>query len=132
MKKRKITCTLCPLGCEMEVLVDEEKDEVISVEGNECPQGEEFAIQRIKEIRCEVPTTVEQEGNDYTLAVKTEQPVSRELIPDVMKETAYVKADIGTKKGDIIISNVAGTGADLVAISDYREIESKKKSGGDS
>ena len=39
--ERKLTCIICPLGCELRVETEDKK--VISVSGNTCPRGKVYA-----------------------------------------------------------------------------------------
>ena len=41
MKEVTMCCTTCPSGCALKVMID--NNEVVSVEGNNCPRGEKFA-----------------------------------------------------------------------------------------
>ena len=40
--KRNMTCIVCPIGCSLEVELQDGK--VVSVKGNTCPRGEKYAI----------------------------------------------------------------------------------------
>lgn len=118
MEKRTIRCILCPLGCEVRVSV--EGDKVVSVNGYECPRGREHAIREVTDPRRIVTTTVQVEGSSLVLSVRTAQPVPKDSIFDVMKETASVRASVHIKRGDVIIHNVANTGVDLIATRDFQ------------
>ena len=40
MEKRELTCIVCPMGCSLEVTLEDGK--VLSVKGNGCPRGEAY------------------------------------------------------------------------------------------
>lgn len=41
MEKRNLTCIVCPMGCALEVVI--ENGQVVSVTGNTCPRGAAYA-----------------------------------------------------------------------------------------
>lgn len=45
MEKRELTCIGCPLGCA--VTVEMEGTEILSVTGNTCKRGEEYARKEV-------------------------------------------------------------------------------------
>ena len=112
-KIRKLTCIVCPRGCEMEVALGD-NGEVISVSGNACKRGEVYAKDECTHPRRTVTSTVRLE-NGTPLAVKTSSAVPKEKIFEVMAEINRAVAKRGTKIGDVIIKDVAGTGVSVVA-----------------
>ena len=54
-------------------------------------------------------------GSGIPLSVKTSVPVPKELIREVMKQLANVEIEAPVKLGQIVIQNILGTGADVVA-----------------
>ena len=53
--------------------------------------------------------------------MKTGAPVPKELIGSVMSELSRVTVTAPVKVGDVVISNVLGTGADVVATREIPE-----------
>ncbi len=51
----KLTCIMCPLGCEMDVAVAEQQ---VSVMGNKCVKGLEFAKEEMLDPRRNLATSV--------------------------------------------------------------------------
>ena len=43
MSVHELTCIGCPMGCQITVEFDKEKEEVYSVEGNTCAIGDKYA-----------------------------------------------------------------------------------------
>ncbi len=111
--KRKLTCIVCPRGCEMDILLSD-KGEVLSVSGNACKRGASYASDECTHPRRTVTSTVRCESG-LPLPVKTLGSVPKELIFEVMAEINRAVAKRDTKIGDIIIKNVAGTGIDVAA-----------------
>lgn len=113
-EKRKMTCIVCPLGCELTVTIDEH-GEVVSVEGNTCPRGKEYAIQEIKAPKRVVMSVVYVKNSIFpTVSVKTSKPILKSKIKDVMKEISNITLEAPVEIGQVIIKNVAGTDADIV------------------
>ncbi len=110
----KITCIMCPQGCK--VRVTHENDEIIDVTGYACSNGEEYAIEEVKSPSRTVMSVVEcDEGKMPTISVKTDKPVPKDKIHEVMDELSDVNVCSPIEIGDSIIENVAGTDADVVA-----------------
>lgn len=116
----RIVCTECPTGCVMEASEEGE------VEGNRCDRGAAFAR---KEIACPsrlFTGTVALEGaagGRRLLPVRTQAPVAKSSLADVARECRRVRAIVPVSVGDVIISDVAGTGVDLVAADDASACE---------
>ena len=58
---------------------------------------------------------------DTMVSVKTAAPIPKELVFRVMEEINAACAPKTTKIGDIIIKNILGTGADVVATSNINK-----------
>ena len=115
---RKLTCIVCPRGCEMEVSLGD-GGEVLGVSGNACKRGEAYANDECTHPKRTVTSTVRLEDG-RPLPVKTSTTVPKELVFEVMKEINRAEAKRGTRIGDVIIENVCGTGADVIATANDR------------
>lgn len=112
-KIRKLTCIVCPRGCDMEIALGD-SGEVVSVSGNACKRGAAYAQDECTHPRRTVTSTVRL-SDGRVLAVKTESTIPKELIFEVMKEINSTVARSDLKIGDVIIENVSGTGVNVVA-----------------
>ena len=111
--KRELTCISCPIGCTLTV---EGSDGNYTVTGNGCKNGEKYGIQEVTDPQRVVPSTVVITGASIArLPVKTADTIPKDKIFDCMKEINKVKVAAPVKMGDVIISNVCGTGVDVVA-----------------
>lgn len=110
---RKLTCIVCPRGCDMTVELGD-GGEVIGVKGNACKRGAVYASDECTHPRRTVTSTVRLEDG-RVLPVKTANTVPKELVFDVMKEINSKIAKSDLKIGDVVIANVLGTGVDVVA-----------------
>ena len=84
MEKRNLTCIGCPMGCAL--LVEMDGKEIISVTGNTCKKGAEYAVKEVTDPTRIVTTTVRvKNGSMPVVSVKTAQDIPKEKIMDVME-----------------------------------------------
>ncbi len=112
-KERLLTCIVCPRGCRLSVALGD-GGEVLAVDGNICKRGAAYA-----EAECTHPvrtvTSTVRCADGKVCPVKTSCTVPKEKIFEVMKEINAIVAPSILHIGDVIIANVAGTDADIVA-----------------
>jgi len=117
METRELTCIRCPLGCNLEVTLEEGK--VLKVTGNTCIRGEEYGVKE-----CTNPTRIVTSivpvinGDVPMLPVKTQNDIPKSLMFQCIKELKDIKVKAPIKVGDIIVKNIAGTGVDVIATRD--------------
>ena len=58
--KKELICVECPKGCSLDA--DIENGKVVSVSGNKCPRGEEYALSEIENPRRILTSSVLCEG----------------------------------------------------------------------
>ena len=113
-EKRHFTCVTCPVGCEIDVGLQDGR--VVSMEGNKCDKGEEFVLQELEEPMRILTTTVRLKGARWAmLPVRSDAPVPRRLLFRAIEELAGVELQAPVKLYDVVLKNVAGTGANIVA-----------------
>ena len=112
--ERKLTCIVCPRGCQLAVTLDEGK--VISVMGNACKRGVTYAENECTHPVRTVTSTVKCEDGGI-VSVKTETTVPKERVFDVMKEINRTRAKNNAKIGDVVINDVCGLGVKVIATS---------------
>ncbi len=106
----KMICIACPIGCHLEVSAD------YKVTGNQCPKGEIYALNELKNpMRIVTSTVVITGGIHKRLPVRTQSEIPKALIMDCMVEINKVKVIAPVKMGDVIIKNVLNTGVDIIA-----------------
>ena len=114
MEKIELTCINCPMGCPLTVTMD--GSEVISVEGNTCKRGEIYGKKEVTNPTRIVTSTVGVEGGNSTrVSVKTKEDIPKGLIFKCIEELKDVVVKAPVHIGDVVLSNVAGTGVDIVA-----------------
>ena len=112
-----IVCIVCPKGCVMKV--DREEDGTITVTGNSCPRGEAFALQELTAPKRTICSTVRTAFPDTpVLPVRVSTDIPKDRIFDVMNAINDVCVTTPVKRGDVLIRDVLGTGADVIVTSD--------------
>ena len=91
-------------------------ESILSVAGNGCKRGEEYARQEciapVRVITASVPVVG---GRLARVSVKTVAPVPKDRIFDVMDAIRTLTAEAPVAIGDVLCENIAGTSANLVA-----------------
>ncbi len=114
METRELICIGCPMGCQLKV--EMENGEVVSVSGNTCKRGDVYARKEVTNPTRIVTSSVIVEGGSLAaVSVKTKEDIPKGKIFDIMKELKGVKVNAPVHIGDVILSNVAGTGVDIIA-----------------
>lgn len=108
MTKINMTCIMCPVGCGLTI---EKNGSKISVSGNNCIRGEQYAKEEIVSPKRIVTALVKT--NTGVLPVKTTKAVPKNLIFKVVEEINKITLKKG-KIGDIILRNVLDSGADVI------------------
>lgn len=116
---RHFHCTTCPSECALtiETRIDENGVEhVLSVQGNRCARGRKFAEQEIiRPMRILATTIVVRGGDEKLLPVRTARPIPRDLHLSAMRDIRHTSVTAPVHMGDVVMSDLLGTGVDLVA-----------------
>lgn len=111
---KDLVCIGCPIGCPLKVEYNQEK--MLSVQGNKCKIGLEYAEKECFNPERILTTTVRvKKGNLPLVSVRTNKPISKKLIFDVMNLLAKVEVEAPIKIGEIIIENLFNTNTNIVA-----------------
>ncbi len=115
MSVRELICINCPLGCPLQVEVDE-TGKVLSVSGNTCKRGEEYGRREVTAPVRTVTSTVRVTGGEAPVVpVRTRGEIPKEKIFACMAEIRSVSIAAPVRLGDVVLKNAAGTGVDIVA-----------------
>ena len=105
--KRELICIVCPRGCVMTV---EGEANNLTVTGNACPRGEQYAIDECTHPTRTVTSIVRVQNRVDTMAsVKTEAPIPKEHIFDLLEKIRAVRVDAPIAAGTVVLSDVYGT-----------------------
>jgi len=114
VKSREVVCVLCPLGCKIRIELDEEGN-ILSVSGNRCPRGKKYAEDEIKDPKRVVTTSVKVLNGELPLAsVKTDGPIPKKYIFELMKILKDVKVKAPVNIGDVVVRNIFKTNVNVV------------------
>ena len=108
----ELTCIVCPKGCQLKVELDDNK-RVTSVEGYTCKRGLEYAKTEFTSPMRTLTTTAPIEGGGV-VPVKTDKPISKDLLFECVKQINMARVPKNAKMGYIVIENVLNTGANVV------------------
>ena len=104
--KRDLVCIVCPMGCNLSVEVEDGK--LISISGNTCKRGQEYAINECTSpVRCVTTTMKTEEGE--TVSVKTDRAIPKDKMFELMEIINKQKVTLPISVGDIIIEDVFGS-----------------------
>jgi CxxC motif-containing protein len=109
----RLTCILCPIGCELEV---SRAGDHLEVKGNECDKGLDFAAAEVLHPKRNLATSVPAAGTAARMiSVRLTAGVPREMIFPILAEIAKLRPALPVRRGEVLIANVLGTGVDVIA-----------------
>lgn len=121
MDVRNLTCIGCPLGCAL--TVEMENGEVVSVSGNTCKRGDDYARKEVTHPTRIVTSTVAVTGGDIAMvSVKTQNDIPKEKIMEIMKSIEDIRVEAPVHIGDVILADAAGTGVNIIATKDIQKV----------
>ncbi|HMM06520.1 MAG TPA: DUF1667 domain-containing protein [Clostridiales bacterium] len=109
---KHLTCIVCPMGCQLSATV--EKGVVTQVEGNQCPRGEKYAKAEVVNPVRILTTTVKVLHGD-PLPVKSAAALPKDKLFDCMAVLRNVTVKAPVPLGAVIVSDICGSGVDMVA-----------------
>lgn len=122
MKKEEMVCIMCPLGCRLVVTLEDNGELLVS--GNKCPRGIEYGRQEMTEpLRILTSSVLVKNGDVPLVSVKTNKPVPRKLLNEIMDILRKTTVEAPVKSGDVLIENILDTGADVIATRNVERIE---------
>ena len=109
---KELICIVCPKGCHLKV--DEENG--YAVTGNGCPRGAEYGKVELTNPTRVVTSTVRCAGGAHPRCpVKTDRAIPKGMMFDIMSALDEVELTAPVRVGQVVIENVCGTGANVVA-----------------
>ena len=105
--KRNLICIICPRGCSLTADITSEG---VSVTGNACPKGQEYAINECTNPVRTVTATIRVSNRYNTMvSVKTVTPVAKDKMMDVMQALRNTKVEAPLAIGDVVLTDVCGS-----------------------
>lgn len=112
---KQLICIVCPKGCHLSV--DEENG--YAVTGNGCPRGAEYGKKELTHPTRVVTSTVRIAGGAFRRCpVKTDRDIPKELVFRAMELLDGVEISSPVRCGDVVLSDILGTGANFIATRD--------------
>lgn len=112
---REMVCIVCPRGCTMKI---DGEGENITVTGNSCKRGAQFAVSEMTAPTRTICTTVKTVFPEApVLPVRVSAEIPKDRIFDVMREINKTTVSERIGRGDVVIKNVLGLEADIIATS---------------
>ena len=122
MERKELICIGCPLGCNLTVEMD--GGQVVSVNGNTCKRGDDYARKELTDPRRIVTSTVPVAGGNLpVVSVKTASDIPKGKIRECLCALKGVTITAPVQSGDVIVENVADTGVDVVATKSISAVE---------
>ena len=106
-----MTCINCPMGCFLTV---EQVGGEIVVKGNTCARGVTYGKQEFTLPMRMVTSLVKVRGRSV-VPVKTDAPIPKDKIFDVLQVLKTVEVDAPIHIGDVILRDVLGLNVNVVA-----------------
>jgi len=120
-EERRLTCIICPKGCSLRVRL--EAGRVTLVEGNHCKRGAQYAEKEVTNPTRTVTTTIPIRGGcEKILSVKTRTDIPKAKVQACVQALKNVTAEAPVQIGDVILSDVAETGVDIITTKEISEI----------
>lgn len=114
MEKRLLTCIGCPLGCA--ITATPAADGTYEITGYTCKRGLEYARKELTRPERTVTSTVRVTGGAApVVSVRTAADVPKDAIWQVMTAINAIEVPAPVKIGDVLVSDIAGTGVALTA-----------------
>lgn len=105
--KRNLVCIICPRGCS---LTAEKSADGVSVTGNACPKGYEYAVNECTNpVRTVTATVCVANRHNIMASVKTDTPVAKDRMMDVMQALRQTTVQAPVHIGDVVLDDIFGT-----------------------
>lgn len=113
---KNLTCIVCPIGCQLEIELDE-GGKPVKVSGNTCKRGEAYAMNEFTDPRRTLTTTVKLNGSeaDKFLPVRTSSPIPKPKMFEAMEAVNKLCVVAPVKVGDVICKDFIEEGINLIA-----------------
>lgn len=118
--RKDIRCIVCPTGCLVHV---ENINGELIIEGHSCKRGEDYARDEFIAPKRILTTTMRVENGFLPLVpVRTDKPIPKEKLQETLREIAKMNIKAPIKMGDVLIKNVIGLKANIIASRDLAEV----------
>ncbi len=110
-----IICIVCPVSCPVDVEWTQE-DGVSGIKNHLCRLALDYVTSELFDPRRLLTTSMPVDGGNWPLvSVKTDPPIPKNMMLEAMDEITGERATAPIKVGDVLIKDLLGTGANVVA-----------------
>lgn len=124
-EKLPLTCIICPMGCSMEVEVENDAvghKKVLSVKDNGCKRGEQYAAKELQNPTRTLTSTIKvNDGVLPVVPVKTAGEVPKNMLLQCMEVVRRASCRAPVKRGDILLYDLLGTGINVISCADVEK-----------
>lgn len=113
MEKKQLTCIVCPMGCRLEIALENGK--VTSVTGNTCPRGKKYAETELTAPMRTLTSTVKIDGKREKLMPVKTTPMPKQNMAKAMELINKMELHAPIKAGEILAHDLTHEGVDLIA-----------------
>jgi CxxC motif-containing protein len=115
VKETELICIMCPLACHVVVTVDDTGN-ILDVANHQCKEGREYAVAEYR-FPARVLTTVilTAAASRHLLPVRSNKPIPKTRLMEVMHSLSKIRIKPPVKMAQVIVSNIAGTGVDMIS-----------------
>lgn len=112
---KAMICISCPKGCHL--MAEEEAPYLVT--GNQCPRGQEYGRNEIiNPLRVVTSTVWVDSKEEHCCPVKTDRPIPKSAIFPAVKGLKDVTLTPPVNRGQVVVENIYGTGANFIATKD--------------
>ncbi|MDR3551638.1 MAG: DUF1667 domain-containing protein [Clostridia bacterium] len=112
---KKITCTTCPMGCDM--LLEHEDGKILSLTGNRCARGKAYAENEFFHPARVLTTVLYVKACDSMLPVRSDRPIPKDRLFECLRAVKGIRVVPPVHRGDILYAGIAGD-ANIIASAD--------------
>ena len=111
---KEITCIGCPMGGLISASIGE-GGKINEVKGYTCNVGKKYAYEELTTPKRMVTSLVHVRGTNRPLPVKTSEAIPKNKIFECLNEIREASVTAPVHSGSVIIKNVCGEPADIIA-----------------
>ncbi len=122
METKIFTCIRCPMGCELTATIND--NGVVTVKGNACIRGEQYAKKELRKPLRVLTTTVRVIGGTQAmLPVRTRGEIPKDKIMEGIRQLRKIQVKAPVQIGEIIVENLVDSGVAVIATKTVRKRE---------
>jgi CxxC motif-containing protein len=118
MVEENIVCIGCPLGCRTTLRIDRHGD-VVKITGYQCKEGRQYVLEEHRHpVRILTTTVLTEKSTRPLLPVRTNRPILKSKLTEAAFTLVPLRAKPPIKVGQVVLTNLLNTGADVIATDD--------------